>query len=156
MKKQLFWEDVQIGQEIPSVTKIATTQMLVRWAGACGDFNPLHYENDFAINFMRTPSIIVHGPLKRQWLIQMMTDWIGDEGWLKKISTQFRAMDFPRKMKDLTTPVDGETWTCKGKVTGKDRKDGECIVECDIWLENGKGEITTSGKATVALPLKIS
>jgi len=75
MKKQLFWEDVQVGQEIPPLPKIATTQMLVKWAGAFGDFNPLHYENDFAVNFMRTPGIIIHGTLKRQWMIQMMTDW---------------------------------------------------------------------------------
>ena len=154
MKKQIYWEDVNVGQEIPSLSKIATTQMLVKWCGAFGDFNPLHYENDFAVNYMRTPGIIAHGTLKRQWLIQMMTDWIGVDGWLKKISTQFRAMDFPRKMKSLRGPHDGETWTCKGKVTGKEEKDGEHIVECDIWLENGKGEVTTSGKATVMLPAR--
>lgn len=154
MKKQIYWEDVQIGQEIPALSKVATTMMLVKWAGAFGDFNPLHYENDFAVNVMRTPGIIVHGTLKRQWLIQMITDWIGDEGWLKKITTQFRGMDFPRKMKSLIGPVEGQTWTCKGKVTGKEEKDGEHIVECDIWLENGKGEVTTSGRATVILPVR--
>jgi acyl dehydratase len=154
MKKQIYWEDVNVGQEIPSLTKIATTMMLVKWAGAFGDFNPLHYENDFAVNFMRTPGIIAHGTLKRQWLIQMMTDWMGDEGWLKKISTQFRAMDFPRKMKSLTSPHDGDTWYCKGKVTAKVEKDGEHIVDCEIWLENSKGEVTTSGTATVMLPTK--
>jgi len=154
MKKQIYWEDVNIGQEIPSLTKIATTVMLVKWAGAFGDFNPLHYENDFAVNFMRTPGIIAHGTLKRQWLIQMMTDWVGDEGWLQKINTQFRAMDFPRKMKNLASPHDGETWYCKGKVTAKAEKDGEHTVDCDIWLENGKGEVTTSGTATVMLPAR--
>jgi acyl dehydratase len=154
MKKQIYWEDVNVGQEIPTLTKIATTLMLVKWAGAFGDFNPLHYENDFAVNFMRTPGIIAHGTLKRQWLIQMMTDWMGDEGWLKKISTQFRAMDFPRKMKSLAGPHDGETWYCKGKVTAKSEKDGEHTVDCEIWLENSKGEITTSGAATVLLPTK--
>jgi len=154
MKKQIYWEDVNVGQEIPSLTKIATTMMLVKWAGAFGDYNPLHYENDFAVNFMRTPGIIAHGTLKRQWLIQMMTDWVGDEGWLKKISTQFRAMDFPRKMKNLTGPHDGETWYCKGKVAAKSEKDGEHVVECEIWLENSKGEVTTSGTATAMLPLK--
>ncbi len=152
MKKQLYWEDVKVGQEIPALTKVATTLTLVKWAGAFGDFNPLHYENDFAVNFMRTDGIIVHGTLKRQWLIQMMTDWIGDEGWLKRIQTQFKIMDHPRHMKNLTAPADGDTLLCKGKVTGKSEKDGECLVECDIWLENGKGEVTTSGTATVTLP----
>lgn len=154
MKEQIYWEDVKVGQEIPTLTKIASSMMLVKWAGAFGDFNPLHYENDFAVNYMRTPGIIIHGTLKRQWLIQMMTDWIGDEGWLKKISTQFKGMDFPRKMKDLTGPQDGDTWYCKGTVTAKDEEAGEHIVECKIWLENSNGEITTSGTATALLPVK--
>ncbi|MGA2368704.1 MAG: dehydratase [Dehalococcoidia bacterium] len=152
MKKQIYWQDINVGQELPALTKIATTLTLVKWAGAFGDFNPLHYENDFAVNFMRTDGIIVHGTLKRQWLIQMLTDWIGDEGWLKRIQTQFRIMDHPRHMKNLVEPVEGDTLLCKGKVTGKSEKDGEYLVECDIWLENGKGEVTTSGTATVTLP----
>ena len=154
MKKQIYWEDVNIGQEIPALTKIATTQALVKWAGAFGDFNPLHFENDFAINAMGAPGVIAHGTLKRQWLIQMMTDWIGDEGWLKRMNTQFKSMDQPRKMKGLATPQDGDTWYCKGKVTAKSEKGGEHIVECDIWLENSQGVITTSGNATVTLPAR--
>jgi acyl dehydratase len=154
MKEQIYWEDINIGQEIPALPKVATTLMLVKWAGAYGDFNPLHYENDFAISFMKTSGIIVHGTLKRQWLIQMMTDWIGAEGWLKKIGTQFRSMDYPRHMKNLGAPEDGETWQCKGKVTAKSANDGEHVVECEIWLENGKGEVTTSGTAVALLPTR--
>ncbi|MDD5311443.1 MAG: MaoC/PaaZ C-terminal domain-containing protein [Dehalococcoidia bacterium] len=154
MKKQLYWEDVNIGQEIPPLTKVATTLALVKWAGAFGDYNPLHYDNDFAVNFMKTGGVIAHGTLKRQWLIQMLTDWIGDEGWLKRIQTQFRIMDYPRRMKTLVEPEDGDTLTCKGKVTAKSEKGGEHLVECEIWLENGKGEITTGGSATVMLPAK--
>lgn len=154
MKKQTYWEDISIGQDIPSLTKVATTLMLVKWAGAYGDYNPLHYDNDFAVNFMKTGGIIVHGTLKRQWLIQMLTDWAGDEGWLKRIQTSFKAMDYPRRMKTLAGPEDGDTWQCKGKVTGKSEKDGQHIVDCDIWLENSKGEITTAGTATLILPAR--
>ena len=154
MKKQTYWEDISIGQDIPSLTKIATTLMLVKWAGAYGDYNPLHYDNDFAVNFMKTGGIIVHGTLKRQWLIQMLTDWVGDDGWLQRIQTSFKAMDYPRRMKTLTGPEDGDTWQCKGKVTGKSEKGGKHLVECDIWLENSKSEITTSGTATLLLPAR--
>ena len=154
MKKQTYWEDISIGQDIPSLTKVATTLMLVKWAGAYGDYNPLHYDNDFAVNFMKTGGIIVHGTLKRQWLIQMLTDWVGDDGWLKRIQTSFKAMDYPRRMKTLAGPEDGDTWQCKGKVTGKSENGSQHIVECDIWLENSKGEITTSGTATLLLPAR--
>ena len=92
--------------------------MIYIWAGAWGFpvFNPIHYEDDFAKdNMLEGP--IVHGGLKRAWLVQLMKDWIGEEGMLKKVSCQYRGVDYPRKMKSLTEPHDGETWQCKGKVT---------------------------------------
>jgi len=151
MAKQLYYEDVEIGTEVTPLAKVATTQMLVRWAGASGDFVPLHYEHDFA----KTQGVgepIVHGMLKRAWLGQLMTDWIGEEGELKKLSCQYRGMDYPRKMKKYFEPCEGETWWCKGKVTKKYVKDDKYFVECEIWVENGKGEKTTPGTALVILP----
>jgi hypothetical protein len=153
MKKQLYWEDVTEGMEVTPLSKIATSAMLVRWAGASGDFNPLHYDKTFAES-VGIGQPIVHGALKRQWLVQLMTDWIGDRGWLKKFSCQYRAMDIPRAMRTMVDPVDGETWTCKGKVTKKYVENDEHLVDCDIWIENGKGENTTPGKATVVLPAR--
>ncbi len=153
MSKQLYWEDVEVDSEVTTLPKVATSQMLVKWAGASGDFNPLHYENAFAASSgVGKPSI--HGALKRQWLIQLMTDWIGEEGTLKKFSCQYRAMDYPRAMRTMTEAEEGETWQCKGKVTKKYAEDGEHYVDCNIWVENGKGEVTTPGKATVVLPFR--
>lgn len=151
MKKQLYYEDVEVGSEVIPLAKIATTEMLVKWAGATGDFNPLHYEDAFAAS-QGVGSPIVHGALKRAWLGHLMTDWIGEQGILKRLSCQYRGMDYPRKMKDMVTPEEGETWWCKGTVTKKYVEDGQHIVECDIWVENGKGEKTTPGTATVILP----
>ena len=154
MAKQLFWEDVAEGGEVTPLPKIATSQMLVRWAGASGDFNPLHYDRAFA-EMAGVGQPIVHGALKRQWLVQLMTDWIGDNGWLKRFSCQYRAMDIPRAMGTMTDPRgEGESWTCKGKVTKKYVEEGEHCIDCDIWIENSKGETTTPGKATVVLPSK--
>ena len=154
MSKQLYWEDIEVGSQVTPLSKVATTQMLVKWAGASGDFNPLHYEDTFATS-QGVGKPIVHGQLKRAWLIQLMTDWIGEQGILKKFSCQFRAMDHPRLMKDMSEPQEGETWWCKGKVTKKYVEGGEHYVDCDIWIENGKGEKTTTGSATVALPSPI-
>ncbi len=150
MTKQLYWEDVEEGSEIPTLSKVATSQMLVKWAGATGDFNPLHYENAFAVS-QGVEGPVVHGQLKRGWLAQLITDWIGGQGTLKKLSCQFRAIDYPRLMKTLEEPQEGETWLCKGKVVRKYAEGGEHYVDCDIWVENEKGEKTTPGKATVAL-----
>ena len=150
-KKQLYYEDVKVGQEVTTLPKVATSVMLVKWAGSYGDFNPLHFEDDFA-KAMWIDRPIVHGALKRAWLVNLMTNWIGDEGTLKKFSCQYRGMDFPRKMKTMTEPKDGETWQCKGIVKKVHVENGEHLVDCEIWVENGKGEKTTPGSATVALP----
>ncbi len=151
MSKQLYWEDVEVDSEITPLAKVATTQVLVRWAGASGDFNPLHYENVFAES-QGVGKPIVHGQLKRAWLAQLVTDWIGEEGTIKKLSCQFRGMDYPRLMKSKSEPQEGETWWCKGKVTNKYVEGDEHLVDCEIWVENSKGERTTPGSATVVLP----
>lgn len=151
MAKQLYYEDVEVGSEVTPLKKIATTRMLVQYAGASGDFNPLHYEEDFAKS-LGVGKPIVHGLLKRAWLVNLMTDWIGEKGGLKKLSCRYRGMDYPRKMKTFDDPHDGETWLCKGKVTKKYVEGEESLVECKIWVENGKGEKTTTGSALTALP----
>ncbi len=149
METQRSWEETNVGDQIGPLTKVATTQTLVKWAGASGDFNPLHYDDHFAA---AQGGKIVHGALKRQWLLQLVTDFAGGAGTLRKFSCRYRASDTPRPMKTLTEPEDGETWLCKGKVTKKYEQDGARLVDCEIWVENGKGEVTTSGKATVELP----
>ena len=151
MARQLQWENVEIGTEIPPQAKMATTQTLVKWAGASGDFIPIHYDEAFAKS-QGLPGVIIHGALKRQWLVQLVTDWIGEEGTLKKFSCQYKAMDQPRHMKSLTEPEEGETWWCKGKVAKKYADDSGHYLDCEVWVENGAGEVTTSGKATVSLP----
>lgn len=140
MAKQLYYEDVEEGMEIPPLVKNPSTQQLVKWAGGSGDYYPIHYDKDFALS-AGLPGVIVHGRLKASFLTQLLTDWIGDEGTVKKASVQYRGMDFP-----------GEQMTCKGRVTKKYVQDGEHIVECEIRTENPRGEKTTPGNATVILP----
>ena len=151
MPKQLFWEDITEGAEIPSLAKVANSRMLVKFAGASGDFNPLHYEDSFAAA-QGVGKPIIHGQLKRSWLVQLITDWMGEQGTLKKFACQFRGMDYPRLMKSMVEPHEGETWQCKGRITKKYVEGKEHLVECEIWVENGKGEQTTPGSAVVVLP----
>ena len=47
-REQIYWNDVEEGQEIPALPKIADRVMLVKWAGDSGDFNPHHYDDAFA------------------------------------------------------------------------------------------------------------
>ena len=140
MAKQLYYEDVEVGMEIRPLVKSPTTQQLVKWAGASADYYQIHYDKDFAQS-TGLPGVIVHGRLKSSFLAQLLTDWIGDEGTVRKISVQHRGMDLP-----------GEQITCKWKVTNKYVEDGEHIVELEIWGENPRGEKTAPGSAIVVLP----
>jgi acyl dehydratase len=140
MASQVYFEDVEEGMEIPTLRKDPTTQQLVKYAGASGDYYQIHYDKDFALA-NGLPSVIIHGALKGAWLGQLMTDWIGEHGMLKKLTTQYRGMDGPG------TPIFG-----KGVVRKKYVNGGEHLVECDIWLENAEGQKTTPGSAIVALP----
>ena len=105
MPEQLYWDDIEVGTEITPLAKIATTQMLVRWAGASGDFNPLHYDSTY-VESEGLGQVIVHGALKRQWLIQLMTDWIGEQGFLKKFSCQYGTMDYPGAVSARTADME--------------------------------------------------
>ncbi len=142
MSEQLYFEDVEEGMELPTVEKNPTTQQLVKYAGASGDYYQIHYDQEFA-KANGLPNVILHGALKNAFLGHLMTNWVGEQGTLRKLSAQYRGMDVPG------TPI-----YAKGVVTKKYVENGENLVECDIWLENHKGEKTTPGSALVALPTR--
>lgn len=140
MKGQLFYEDVVDGSEITPLVKQPTTTQLVMWAGASGDYNPIHYDKDYAIK-QGLPGVIVHGQLAGAFLGQMITDWAGDRGSFKKLSLSYKGMNFP-----------GETLTCKGIVTKKYIEGNQHLVALKIWAENPREEKTLTGTAVVSLP----
>lgn len=140
MAKQIYYEDVQIGTEMPPLVKHPTTRQLVKWACASGDYYEIHYDKDFAQS-TGLPGVIVHGWLTFSFVGQLVSDWMGVKGTLKKLGCSYRGMNFP-----------GENITCKGVVTKKYTQDGEHYVECEIWAENPQGEKTAPGTAIVVLP----
>ncbi len=144
MTEQVFWDDVAAGQEIPRLVKRVTPRQLVKWAAASGDYYEVHYNQDFATK-AGLPGIIVHGWLTLSFLAQMLTDWVGEYGEVRKLSVNYRRMNFP-----------GEDIICRGKVVAKQVRQGEHQVELDIWAERANGERTTPGKAVVALPSRVS
>lgn len=136
----LYFEDVVEGMELPQLVKHPTTRQLAQYAGASRDFYEIHYDKDFAQS-NGLDGVILHGALKNAFLGQLMTDWIGESGTLKKLNVMYRGMDIP-----------GVPATCKGRVTRKYEENGENLVECELWLESASGDVTTPGSATVSLP----
>ncbi len=140
MADQVYFEDLNVGDEIPKLVKNCTTQQLVMWAAGSGDMYPIHYDKDFAAG-NGLPGVIVHGALKNAFLGQMLHDWASEKGQIKTYSCQYRGMDVP-----------GQDITCRGVITNKAQEGGQNLVELDIWTENPEGNKTTPGKATVILP----
>lgn len=146
---QLLWDDVKIGMEIPPYRKVVTLMELNRFAGANDEFVLIHMDRDYSQKVSRLPDVIVMGNLKFAYLANMLTNWIGEGGTLKRLSAQFRGMDIPGPA--LSTEP---TMNCKGHITAKYIKDADHYVECEVRTETNRGEITTPGSATIILPIR--
>tara|TARA_B100001750_G_C15465570_1_gene576839 strand:- start:833 stop:1261 length:429 start_codon:yes stop_codon:yes gene_type:complete len=140
MSNQPYFDSVEIGQELPVLEKHPSTRQLVKYAGASGDFYEIHYDLEFA-RTTGLEGVIIHGALKNAFLAQVVTDWMGSAGRLKKLSVQYRGMDIP-----------GDLLKIKGEIAEKWHADGENLVRCTLSLENGDGDKTTTGEAVVSLP----
>ncbi len=141
MAAQITWDEVNEGWELGPVVRNPSSQQLVKYAGASGDYYQIHYDKDFAQG-TGLEDIIIHGALKNAFLGTLVTDWMGPQGTLRRLSCQYRGMDIP-----------GRPITARGVVTRKYERDGEYLVDCEIWLENEAGQRTTPGRATVSLPM---
>ncbi len=137
---QVYFEDVNEGDEIPNLKKNCSTQQLVLWAAGSGDFYQIHYDKDFA-QTTGLKDIIVHGALKNAFLGQLLHDWAGAQGTVKKFGCDYRGMD------DAKQEIN-----CRGVITKMYQENGENIVELDIWTENPDGKKTTPGTGVVTLP----
>jgi acyl dehydratase len=141
MKAPVF-EDVAVGQEIPTVVKGPMTPAhIMRWSSAMENWHRIHYDVRFATEHDKLPDVLVNGSWKQHVMIQLLTDWVGDTGWVWKVGFQFRGMNVP-----------GDTLTAWGRVTRKAERGRYGVVELEIGLKNHKGDEGTPGTATVVLP----
>jgi len=138
--KQVYYEDIDAGSELPGLVKYPTTMQLVKYAGASGDYYQIHYDKDFAIE-SGLPGVIVHGWLALSFLGQLVTDWLGEGSALLKLSGSYRGMN--KVHEDIV---------CNGKVTRKYVEDGKNCARVEVWAENPQGEKTVTGTAVVTLP----
>ena len=145
MAQQIYWEDVQEGQDVPPFGQKVGYMELNRFAGANDELVPIHMDADYAKNVAKLPDVIVMGNLKLAYIANAITDWAGDEGWIEKVFIEYRKMDLVN-----------HTLTAKAKVTKKYEQDGRRLVDLDVWVENDEGETTTPGRATLRLPSRAS
>jgi len=139
---RLYAEDVNVGDALPDLVKGPIQQIqLTRYAGASGDFNPIHQDDEFA-KAAGMGGVFGHGMLTMGFVAQCVTDWAG-AGSVRKLGVRFAGLV---RLKDIVT--------CKGRVLSKSSKNGTHLVELELSAENQKGEKVVTGKATVALPAR--
>ncbi len=150
-----YWEDIQIGEEMtPVLEKGLLTMTEIFRFGILVSPIPRRIERrrpDLEIGFGRETrqkrsgleDASDYGPQRVCWLGEFLTDWMGDDGTLKKYSCQVRHPS-----------IMGDSNFVKGRVTSKRIDDGEYLVDCQIWVENQAGLITAPGQATIALPAR--
>jgi hydroxyacyl-ACP dehydratase HTD2-like protein with hotdog domain len=141
MADQTFFEDVSIGDPIPTLSVTVDETQMFFFSAATYNGHRIHYDKTWATEVEGYPNILVHGPLQAAFLARAVTDWAGPGGRLLSYSIQNRASAFP-----------GEELRFTGSITGKRDDDGRGLVDLEIHGEKGAAEILMPGTATVSLP----
>ena len=111
---------------------------IVRYAGASGDFNPIHHDEHFA-KAAGNPTVFGHGMLTAAFVARCLTDYVGADA-LRRYKVRFQSRVWP-----------GDTITCRGRVTKKYEADGEPRIDGEVVALTQRGETAVTGTFTAAL-----
>ena len=131
--------DVVVGTELPEQTFPVTRADLVRYAGASGDFNPIHWNHRVATS-VGLPDVIAHGMLTMALAARVVTAWAGDPGALQEYQVRFGR---PVVVPDDDT---GTTVTVRGKVAAR-LDDGRFRV--DLTVTSAGEKVLSLARAVV-------
>ncbi|MCX4548916.1 MaoC family dehydratase [Streptomyces sp. NBC_01387] len=88
MTAKISYDSVEVGTELPPQSFPVTRATLVQYAGASGDFNPIHWNEKFAVE-VGLPDVIAHGMFTMAEAIRVVTDWLGDPGAVVEYGVRF-------------------------------------------------------------------
>ncbi|MET8623060.1 MaoC family dehydratase [Kitasatospora sp. NPDC004669] len=135
------YDEVEVGTELPPQSFPVTRATLVQYAGASGDFNPIHWNEKFALE-VGLPDVIAHGMFTMAEAIRVVTDWVGDPAAVVEYGVRF--------VRPVPVPNDGvgAVVEVSAKVAKKldDRK-----VRVDLLATTGGQKVLGMSKAVVRL-----
>ncbi|MDH6578381.1 MaoC family dehydratase [Kitasatospora sp. MAP5-34] len=137
----ISFDEVAVGTELPAQSFPVTRATLVRYAGASGDFNPIHWNEKFALE-VGLPDVIAHGMFTMAEAVRVVTDWVGDPGAVVEYGVRFTR----------PVPVPNDEAGAMIEVTGKvgavleDRK-----VRVDLVVTTGGQKVLGMSRAVVQL-----
>jgi acyl dehydratase len=137
--RKLYFESIRVGDELPALAKAPVDRVqLSRYAGASGDYNPVHVDELYAKS-VGMPSVYAPGMLVMGMLGQLISDWARG-GQMRRYNVRFIKMVWP-----------GDTVVCKGRVSDRHGTGGRYFVEIDLWAENQRGELLMKGQSVIQL-----
>ncbi|MCK6454757.1 MAG: MaoC family dehydratase N-terminal domain-containing protein [Alphaproteobacteria bacterium] len=169
----LYWEDVKEGEELPPIVRGPLSLMdTMGFLVGCGrghthgivykaavkhpghffrnpeagggiEYTGIGHHRESVAKEVGVPGTYDYGPQRSAWMASLVTNWMGDAAFLKRVRTEMRRFN---TMGDCT-------W-CKGRVIRKYVKHRHALVDIEIRGENQRGELTTPGLATVILPAR--
>jgi acyl dehydratase len=132
---------LEVGQIIGTSEFLLTRDSLVRYAGASGDFNPIHYRDDFAQS-VGLDGVLAHGMLTMGAAVQVAVDWVGDAGKVIDYGVRFTKPVF-------VDAKDGAVLVVTGKIGEIDAENGEVRVDLTATFN----ETAVLGKAQARVRL---
>ncbi len=136
-----YFEDVQIGEELPVLQKNINLARMMAYGAATWDFIRIHYDADY-VRQQGFDAPFVDGQMLGGFLAQHVQDWAGADAFLRKLGFRNRVMVYP-----------GDVLTCHGVVTGTLIDGDEALVECDLWVENQRSDrVVHPASAVVRFP----
>ncbi|MFF7990071.1 MaoC family dehydratase [Kitasatospora xanthocidica] len=137
----ISYDEVEVGTELPARSFPVTRDTLVRYAGASGDFNPIHWNEKFALE-VGLPDVIAHGMFTMAEAVRVVTDWVGDPAAVVEYGVRFT--------RPVPVPNDGvgAVIEVSAKVAKKldDRK-----VQVDLLATTGGQKVLGMSRAIVRL-----
>lgn len=142
MAHELYFEDVNVGDVIPKLEKDAVTKdQIWRYAGASGDFNPLHMDDEWG-TMAGLGGRVAHGMLIMGFVGQAVTTFVPKK-YLRRFSVRFGGMTRP-----------GDAITITGTVKDKRSENGQNIIGCEVIAQDQNGDTKITGTFEAALPSK--
>lgn len=142
MPAEIYFEDINVGDEIPQLKKQPVTEVqLVKYAGASGDFNQIHTVQRIG-ELAGLNGVIAHGMLIMGFVAQAITAWLPKRN-LRKFKVRFGSITRP-----------GDVITVAGRVTDKRTENDQHFITCEVTAKDEKGDTKIVGEFEAALPSK--
>ncbi|MWA12937.1 MaoC family dehydratase [Streptomyces sp. BA2] len=141
MTAKISYDSVEVGTELTAQSFPVTRATLVRYAGASGDFNPIHWNEKFAVE-VGLPDVIAHGMFTMAEAIRVVTDWVGDPAAVVEYGVRFT--------KPVVVPNDdkGALIEVSAKVA---QKLDDNRVRVDLVAKSGDQKVLGMSRAVVQL-----